>query len=285
MHSVLNVLNILSYELSELSDLLGNENALDASLDFIQSIASSLKNKEKTMKLLATINEKKEKIISNLKEAQKSHAPSPDTDADTYENVRNSIDNILSLLDIFEIRTAEIIIRESRINAWLNHEINELKRRFIEVLNAIEKNSKGRYSIVTDESQLDSKSYLILTSFHSTQEETIFMPPEIQDVMRDLIANARKYTDPGGRIEASLSQTDSELILTVEDNGWGIPEDQIESTIDYGFRGTNARDKKSYGGGFGLTKAYYTTKRYGGQMWIDSQLGSGTKITIKIPLP
>jgi signal transduction histidine kinase len=117
------------------------------------------------------------------------------------------------------------------------------------------------------------------------QKDTIYMPPEIQDVMRDLIANARKYTDTGGRIDASLSQTETELELVIEDNGRGIPEDQIESTIDYGFRGTNVDDKKSYGGGFGLTKAYYITKRYGGRMWIESALEVGTKITIRIPLP
>lgn len=285
MHSVLNVLNILTYEIVQLGEYINDEDALSPSLNFIQELASSLTNKDKTMKLLRNINEKKEEIIANAEEAEKVHAEADDLDEEARSQIKKSLENIYSLLDIFEIRAAEIIIRERRAKAWLNHSITELNKRFAEVLEAIEKNSKGRYRIATDEGEQDDRSYLVHLSFHSEQGDRIYMPPELQDVLRDLIANARKYTDIGGRIHASLSQSDSELEIMVEDDGRGIPEDQIESSIEYGFRGANAQDKQIYGGGFGLTKAYYITKRYNGRMWIDSAVGKGTKITIRIPLP
>ena len=285
MHSVLNVLNILTYEIVQLGEYINDEDALSPSLNFIQELASTLSNKDKTMKLLRNINEKKEEIIANAEEAEKVHAEADDLDEEARSQIKKSLENIYSLLDIFEIRAAEIIIRERRAKAWLNHDIGELQRRFAEVLEAIEKNSKGRYRIATDEAEQDDRSYLVQLAFQSSRNDKIYMPPEIQDVLRDLIANARKYTDIGGRIHASLSQSDSELEIMVEDDGRGIPEDQIESSIEYGFRGANAQDKQSYGGGYGLTKAYYITKRYNGRMWIDSAVGKGTKITIRIPLP
>lgn len=269
MHSVLNLLNILTYEILQLSDLLQDEEILMPSLSFIQDMAHSLSNRDKTIKLLADIGSKKEDIEANLLKVE----------------AGESLTNIRTLLDIFEVRAAEIILREKRSTSWAEHRIEDLKRNFDEVFRAMEGNSKGRYRIVTDDTQHGGDSYLIRWGVQSGDEETVYMPMEMQDLMRDLIANARKYSEPGSRIEALLRQTDSELEFVVEDEGKGIPEDQIESIVDYGYRGENVRSKKSYGGGFGLTKAYYVTTYYGGRMWIDSTPGEGTKITVRIPLP
>ena len=73
------------------------------------------------------------------------------------------------------------------------------------------------------------------------------------------------------------------LRFVVEDTGIGIPKDELESVVDLGFRASNLNGKKTYGGGFGLTKAYYVTKKYNGRFWIDSEVGKGTKIVIEIP--
>ena len=102
--------------------------------------------------------------------------------------------------------------------------------------------------------------------------------------MRDITANARKYTKPGGRISCSLVMNESGLEMTVTDNGRGIPEKEIEKVVDFGFRGSNTAAAETKGGGYGLTKAYYFCKKAGGRMWIDSQLGAGTTIRIIIPL-
>jgi signal transduction histidine kinase len=101
--------------------------------------------------------------------------------------------------------------------------------------------------------------------------------------MRDLIANARKYTEPGGRISAGLWDDGNVLRLVVEDTGKGIPEDEMEEVVNFGYRGSNISDKETQGGGFGLTKAYINTRRFGGRMWIRSGNNSGTRITIEVP--
>jgi signal transduction histidine kinase len=113
----------------------------------------------------------------------------------------------------------------------------------------------------------------------------INMPPVFQDVMRDLIANARKYTEPGGEITAGLVDNGKELRFVVEDSGRGIPPDEVQQVVEFGKRGSNVDDKATMGGGFGLTKAYLVTRRFGGRMWISSRPGPGTRITISIPRP
>jgi signal transduction histidine kinase len=119
----------------------------------------------------------------------------------------------------------------------------------------------------------------------SVDGTTIHMPPVLQDVMRDLIANARKYTEPGGGITAGLVDNGKELRLVVEDTGRGIPLNEVKQVVEFGERGSNVDDKATMGGGFGLTKAYLVTRRFGGRMWIDSRPGAGTRITINIPRP
>ena len=109
------------------------------------------------------------------------------------------------------------------------------------------------------------------------------MPPVFQDCLCDLVANARKYTPPGGCIHAKLEEDEDTFVLQVSDNGIGIPEDQIDRVVSFGFRGKNVANTIPYGGGFGLTKAYFYTLEMGGRMWIESNLSRGTTITIHIP--
>ena len=74
----------------------------------------------------------------------------------------------------------------------------------------------------------------------------IMMPPVIQDVFRDLIANARKYTPPGGEISAGLLQLEDELRLVVEDNGCGIAATDLPHIFEPMF------STKTFGEGTGL---------------------------------
>ncbi|MFP4617970.1 MAG: ATP-binding protein [Spirochaetaceae bacterium] len=278
MHSALNILNILTYELLAFSELTGSREQILPSLNSVQEIASTLSDRKKTMGHFSKIGEKKQHIIENLESVVR------ESSADSAQ-LKSAKDNMLSLLNVLEIRAAEIISRESSYSAWVRHDTEKLKERFLEVFRAIEKNSKGRYFIVFDPAEHNEKSYLVKLLIEGERDNTIYMPPEIQDVFRDLIANARKYTEPGGKIDAELRVDGKMLTLTVEDNGKGIPQDQIESIVDYGVRAYNVAEKRSYGGGYGLTKAYYTARRFRGRMWIDSRENEGTKITIKIPVP
>ncbi len=111
------------------------------------------------------------------------------------------------------------------------------------------------------------------------------MPPVFQDVMRDPMAKARKYTDPGGRISAGLLDDGKNLLLCVEDTGIGIPPADIEKVVELGFRASNVGGKTTMVGGFVLTMAHVVTKQLNGRMWIDSEEGQYTRVTISIPRP
>lgn len=148
---------------------------------------------------------------------------------------------------------------------------------------AIEKNSKGRYRIIYNLARQQASDYYIDFEIESANRRTIALPQFFHDVMRDLIANARKYTAPGGTINVGVYETDAELRFVVQDTGRGIPPAEIQTVVHYGKRGSNVQQVRTMGGGYGLTKAFLITQRNGGRFWIKSELGAGTRITLLIP--
>jgi signal transduction histidine kinase len=279
MHSALNVLNVVQYELIRLSDYLNNpkvlEDLCEATVEGARELADPSKAKDRVRNIHAfidTVNACLNEVEQDIKQDEFTRA------------VRNNLAGIFSIL---KIRSQELVERWESDNAWVDFEIKKLKNNFKDVLNAIEKNSHGAYHIVYNFAEYDEGDYFINLAIDSPNGKTIKMPDELQDVMRDLLANSRKYTNPGGTILAGLEETKDHLIFAVRDNGRGIPTDEIESVVQFGKRATNAKDKPTRGGGFGLTKAYYVTKMFNGKMFIHSpvEAGKGTEVRLEIPLP
>jgi signal transduction histidine kinase len=163
--------------------------------------------------------------------------------------------------------------------------IETLRADFLAVFAAIEKNSRGRYRILYNLARQERLDYYIDLKLESVDAPRLWMPAVFQDVMRDLIANARKYTPPGGRIAAALYAGSDALRFSIEDTGRGIPEDEIPAVVQFGRRASNVGDVRTMGGGFGLTKAFLTTRQFGGRFFIRSRVGVGTSIRIVIPRP
>ncbi|MBT5902062.1 MAG: ATP-binding protein [Opitutaceae bacterium] len=116
-------------------------------------------------------------------------------------------------------------------------------------------------------------------------EDAVLIPLVFKDVMRDLIANSRKYSPLGASIIVGLYETSDALKFVVQDTGRGIPEEEIQRVFEYGSRGSNVEGVRTMGGGFGLTKAFYVTKQFGGRFWIKSAVDQGTRIRIELPRP
>ncbi len=197
----------------------------------------------------------------------------------------DTIENLASLFEVLRLRAREIVARSQDPFGWVTHRIAPLSENFFHEFRAIERNSKGGYRIVHNLAEHDAQSYYLHCDIGSFRGERIRMPAVFQDIIRDLIANARKYTAPGGRILAGTYEDQTELRVVVEDTGRGVPADEIPGLVHFGVRGSNVEDRPTRGGGFGLTKAYYVTKRLGGRMWIDSTVDVGTQMKIVLPTP
>ena len=277
-HSVLNVLNVLQYNFLCLSELLQDEKILLNSYGSVQELALLVKKQAIGEQDAEEIAELHSKVLTDV---YSTTAKPPEGTEKQVQEIVEAVEKIVSILDI---RLDEIVRRnELGPSTWINFTPSELYDDFMAFLKAVEQNSRGVYKIVENIALKNRYNYFVDLQFNAASDGFIRMPLLVKDVLRDLLANARKYTDPGGNILSGIYQDEEHLWIVVEDNGRGIPEDSIESVVNFGMRAANVLHKKSYGGGFGLTKAYFITKKFGGRMWIESEENSYTRVTLRIP--
>jgi two-component system OmpR family sensor kinase len=101
--------------------------------------------------------------------------------------------------------------------------------------------------------------------------------------LQNLVANAVKFSAPGGTVEVRASEDGNWLLLEVADTGAGIPEDEIGEVWQELARGRAARSLPGTGIGLALVRVVIT--RHGGQVAIRSRDGQGTVVSIRLPLP
>jgi signal transduction histidine kinase len=102
-------------------------------------------------------------------------------------------------------------------------------------------------------------------------------------VWTNLLSNAIKYTEPGGIIAVTLKQTPEHLVGTVRDTGIGIaPEDHARVFEEF-FRADNARTVSPVGSGVGLAIVHRIIDNWGGKVWVESELGLGSKFSFVLP--
>jgi len=273
-------MNVLINELDYLQDVIPDAKQLQRGLDEIRQINHQLHSSNDIGTGLSNLLKCEGDVMELVRAVLEAHP-----EAANNPDVEDSVGNLKSVFAILDTRTRELVERVRAPDEWTDHDIEQLTTNFTNVLAAIEKNSKGRYRIVNNIAKQEQQDYIVNFSIDSVDGAAIHMPPVLQDVMRDLIANARKYTEPGGEITAGLADNGKALRFVVEDTGRGIPSDEVQRVVEFGKRGSNVDDKATMGGGFGLTKAYLVTRRFGGRMWIDSRPGAGTRITLSIPRP
>lgn len=106
---------------------------------------------------------------------------------------------------------------------------------------------------------------------------------KIEQVFVNLIDNAIKYTEDGGRIRVCLVQQNGEVVVTVEDNGIGIPREDLDRVFERFYRVDKARSRQLGGTGLGLGIAKHIVLAHKGEIRIESDTGKGTKVFVTLP--
>lgn len=99
----------------------------------------------------------------------------------------------------------------------------------------------------------------------------------------NLLSNAVKFTAPGGRIEVRTEPARGGWLVSVADNGIGIPAGEQELLFARFFRATNAHAQGTPGSGLGLSVAKAIVELHGGTISVSSREGSGTTFTVSLP--
>ncbi|SDX16978.1 His Kinase A (phospho-acceptor) domain-containing protein [Arthrobacter sp. cf158] len=111
---------------------------------------------------------------------------------------------------------------------------------------------------------------------------------KLEQVFTNIVANAIKFTPEGGRVGITSSVSSSEhgglALVRVADNGLGIPEHDLPHIFTRFYRASNATSAAVPGSGLGLAIAHDIISRHMGRLLLDSTLGSGTTVSVELPV-
>ncbi|HLR02324.1 MAG TPA: cell wall metabolism sensor histidine kinase WalK [Virgibacillus sp.] len=107
---------------------------------------------------------------------------------------------------------------------------------------------------------------------------------KITQVLDNIISNAIKYSPDGGTISLGLKKDKGYIVVSVGDQGVGIPRNRVDRIFDRFYRADKARSRKLGGTGLGLAIAKDLVEAHNGKIWAKSKEGKGTTILFTLPL-
>ena len=132
-------------------------------------------------------------------------------------------------------------------------------------------------------SQDDEKKYELVRDYPINSVWIEIDTDKMTQVIDNILNNAIKYSPDGGKITVSMKTTDDQMILSISDQGLGIPKQDLPKIFDRFYRVDKARSRAQGGTGLGLAIAKEIIKQHKGFIWAKSEYGKGSTFTIVLP--
>ena len=107
----------------------------------------------------------------------------------------------------------------------------------------------------------------------------------LKELLFNLMGNGIKYSENGGTVTTRVRVEDGKAVISVEDHGIGIPEEDQSRVFERFYRVEKGRARKNGGTGLGLAIVKHITQLYGGTVGLESQVGKGSTFTVILPIP
>ena len=189
--------------------------------------------------------------------------------------------------------------------------VTEQQMKFLQIAKSAAKRLAGLVSDLLDLSRLESGARMDLRPLSLIEllsqsvenheplavegDKTIVWEPEaslprvVADerwlglVVDNLISNALKFTRPGGRVVIATQDKGEFLMVSVADDGIGVPPADREKIFERFYRASNRAEVNAPGTGLGLAIAREVVAKHGGKIWLDSEMGKGTTFHFVVP--
>lgn len=180
---------------------------------------------------------------------------------DLYISSNRMITLVNSLLNIARIESTELRVKSESVNLAVIYEA------IIKELGVLIREKKQSVNLVTADD---------LADIH-TDSKLLY------EILKNLISNSVKYTNNGGTITVSAEKKNDEFIISVKDNGIGIPAAQQDKVYNKFFRGDNAVKINTDGTGLGMYIVKNLIDLLNGKVWFESVENKGTTFYISLP--
>ena len=132
-------------------------------------------------------------------------------------------------------------------------------------------------------SQDEEKKYELVRDYPINSVWIEIDTDKMTQVIDNILNNAIKYSPDGGKITVSMKTTDDQMILSIKDQGLGIPKQDLPKIFHRFYRVDRARSRAQGGTGLGLAIAKEIIKQHNGFIWAKSEYGKGSTFTIVLP--
>jgi two-component system CheB/CheR fusion protein len=178
--------------------------------------------------------------------------------------VRNMVHLVDDLLDVSRLTTGKIRLRKERIDLGV----------------VVDR------GVATARAAIDQRRHELSVSLPGESICVEGDPIRLEQVLTNLLTNAAKYTDPGGKIQLAVERNGIEALIRVQDNGIGIDPSLLPRIFDLFTQANRSLDRSQGGLGIGLTVARRLVELHGGSITAASAgLGKGSEFTIRLPAP
>jgi signal transduction histidine kinase len=106
----------------------------------------------------------------------------------------------------------------------------------------------------------------------------------IEQAVANLLDNALNHTTAGGTVTIAVSSTEEGILVSIADTGEGIPPEHLPHIFERFYRVDGARSRKTGGAGLGLAIAKQMVELHGGKVWVESEVGKGSKFSFILPV-
>jgi signal transduction histidine kinase len=140
---------------------------------------------------------------------------------------------------------------------------------------------------VVQDFQSEAEEKNIALSFDDSADTPLVVADKqkLKTVFQALVENAIKYSHSEGSVMVHIDVEKDGVVISVQDEGIGIPESEQGQIFQKFYRASNAQEKESIGSGIGLFSSAHIVHMHQGAMWFESKEHAGTTFFIKLPLP
>jgi len=139
-----------------------------------------------------------------------------------------------------------------------------------------------KYTLDMFDGQIKKKKIGLTTDIAPNLHSLRANPIRIRQMLDNLVGNAIKYTPDEGRIHVSMSMQEHQVILKVEDSGFGIPSEEQGRVFEKFYRATNTVEDVE-GSGLGLAIVKSIVDSHQGRVWVESTVGKGSSFIVLLP--
>ncbi len=184
------------------------------------------------------------------------------------------------------IRMIKDLLSLSRMDqgrSKLEKELVNFNEFFSYILDRFDMMLKKEKADAKEDNKKIVKNYRIKRIFTSKDLWVEIDTDKMTQVIDNIMNNAIKYSPDGGVITCRLLETNKHIIISISDEGLGIPRKDIKKVFDRFYRVDKARSRKQGGTGLGLSISKEIVEQHKGRIWVNSAEGKGSTFYISLP--